>query len=340
MDSRNDAEPIQDWLIVFLHGLESGPTGSKAKYIQHHFGNDTTYGDAPGEPSVVEHLVTLTDGEASGATHTQVRRVRTSVCVPDLEMSSWDVRQRNSAPRNFFNLNASLDGCAKNASERIAGDLARNDDDDGTTQASQKKILLVGSSWGGATAMRMIEKVTSASAMRPDKLLLLAPALEASGEIWSRAWPRMQFNDDFFTTRNVFGILVNGANMTEADSLTPRTQPVALDPPTEPLPTEARRRVLPLTSSSGTKLGQRFLTLLHGDEDDTVPVSCSRAIAKQFPEHVDYFEVQGGDHRLNAKLSIRKLNVGSKFDLTDEMPTPDAYPLDLRDFILGVISAD
>ena len=53
------------WTIVFLHGLESGPAGSKARYITHHF---------PG------------------------------ACVPDLEMSAWDPTKKNSAVRKFLQL--------------------------------------------------------------------------------------------------------------------------------------------------------------------------------------------------------------------------------------------
>ena len=53
------------WTIVFLHGPESGPAGSKARYITHHF---------PG------------------------------ACVPDLEMSAWDPTKKNSAVRKFLQL--------------------------------------------------------------------------------------------------------------------------------------------------------------------------------------------------------------------------------------------
>jgi predicted esterase len=82
---------LQLWTVVYLHGLESGPNGSKARYIQRHF---------PGS------------------------------LVPDLQMSAWDFSKKNSAVRKFANLQASLDGCtaeamssirAAEAAERAAG---------------------------------------------------------------------------------------------------------------------------------------------------------------------------------------------------------------------------
>ena len=75
--------------VVFCHGLESGPNGSKARYLRRHF------------PSTI---------------------------VPDLNMSAFSLAKRNSFVRNNFNFRASLLGCAKIALAAIEQQMDPDDD--------------------------------------------------------------------------------------------------------------------------------------------------------------------------------------------------------------------
>ena len=189
------------WTVVFLHGLESGPAGSKARYIRRHF---------------------------------------PAACVPDLGMSAWDPRKKNSATRNLANLQASLDGCTRDAMTAIREAQSA---DEGVG-----KLLVVGSSWGGMVALRCIER----EGLRPDATLLLAPALAAKG-FYGWFWPRADISEGHL------------------DCLPPKS-----------------------------------VLVVHGTADDTVPIDASRELAAIFPSAVDLLEVDGGDHRLNNALNIRR----------------------------------
>jgi len=146
---------VEMWTVVFLHGLESGPAGSKARYIQRHF---------------------------------------PAACVPDLEMSAWDPRKKNSATRNLANLRASLDGCTRDAMAAIREAQAADD--------GGGKLLVVGSSWGGMVALRCIEH-----GLRPDATLLLAPALAAKG-FYGWFWPRAALSEGLFDSLPPKSVLV------------------------------------------------------------------------------------------------------------------------------------
>ena len=43
--------------------------------------------------------------------------------------------------------------------------------------------------------------------------------------------------------------------------------------------------------------------IIHGAEDETVPVECSRELKKKFPK-LTYIEIAGGDHRMSKHLGI------------------------------------
>ena len=75
--------------VVFCHGLESGPSGRKARYLRRHF------------PSTI---------------------------VPDLEMSAFSLAKRNSFIRKSLNVRASLIGCAKIALAAIEQQTDPDDD--------------------------------------------------------------------------------------------------------------------------------------------------------------------------------------------------------------------
>jgi predicted esterase len=76
-------------VIVFIHGLESGVHGSKARYLKRNFPN---------------------------------------VIVPDLEMSALSLFKRNSFLRNMGNFQASLDGCAEAVMADIKLHTLKTDD--------------------------------------------------------------------------------------------------------------------------------------------------------------------------------------------------------------------
>ena len=121
--------------IIFIHGLESGTNGRKAKYLHKYF-----------------------DGTE----------------VPDLQMGLFDWNKKNSAIRNFFSLAASMDSCINVVLTTIKEKFP-----------CQEDLLLVGSSWGGAIALRLLCN----HGIRPWKTFLLAPALRANGYFASWYFP-------------------------------------------------------------------------------------------------------------------------------------------------------
>ena len=159
-------------IICFLHGLESGPNGSKARHIQEHFG--------------AAHIV----------------------LVPDMRMSLFDLSKHNSLARRLT-LGRSMAGCTElvtrylkaEISLILAGEGAAGNVEDSTSEqyftplereAIASRLVLVGSSWGGAVALRACDAGNCASgqgaALRPFRTVLLAPALDACGW-WSWFWP-------------------------------------------------------------------------------------------------------------------------------------------------------
>lgn len=126
-------------MILFLHGLESGPKGKKSQYLQRHF---------PG------------------------------TIVPDLDMSLWRPDKSNSVTRSalyvlygqpflifsnwrlFVNraVHQSLLNCARSAL---------------TTIEINKVQLLFGSSWGAAVAISLVEQ-----GLWTGHTILLAPAIK------------------------------------------------------------------------------------------------------------------------------------------------------------------
>ena len=77
--------------VLFVHGLESGPTGSKARYLLSHFDSDY-------------------------------------VIVPDMQMSVFDIQKENSVVRNFFSFSASMQGCVHSILRRIQAEKLSGDD--------------------------------------------------------------------------------------------------------------------------------------------------------------------------------------------------------------------
>lgn len=118
----------------------------------------------------------LTLGAALGSKARYIQRHFPSALVPDLHMSVWDPRKKNSATRNLANLQASLDGCVQDAMQAVRE--ARGDSNE------RRKLLVVGSSWGGMVALQCIEE-----GLQPDATLLLAPALAAKG-FFGWFWPQ------------------------------------------------------------------------------------------------------------------------------------------------------
>mmetsp|Transcript_30253 Transcript_30253/g.40401 ORF Transcript_30253/g.40401 Transcript_30253/m.40401 type:complete len:235 (-) Transcript_30253:1456-2160(-) len=141
--------------ILFLHGLESGPTGAKARYLQEHF---------------------------------------ETVVVPDLRMSVWDLKKENSAVRNFMSLQRSMEGCINVALDAIAAeyrDVDLSGVKNGMTLLSEaqaravnESLIIVGSSWGGGLALKLLER-----GIHPHATVLLAPALRVNGWLSSLLWP-------------------------------------------------------------------------------------------------------------------------------------------------------
>mmetsp|Transcript_51288 Transcript_51288/g.75032 ORF Transcript_51288/g.75032 Transcript_51288/m.75032 type:complete len:265 (+) Transcript_51288:38-832(+) len=216
---------IQGWNIVFLHGLESGIHGSKARHLVESF---------PG-----------------------------ACTVPDLEMSLLNWRKRNSAIRNFGNLDRSMDGCVTVA----ADECNRVNQENGSS-----KLLVIGSSWGGAVALKCVER----GLIKPDKMLLLAPALSATGWLGSWLWPSWEVDSTCF----------NYLNGTERDYV----------------------------PGSGDDKGlflKKPIVVLHGTNDDTVPISSSESFSAQNPNFVEFHAIEGADHRMNGALGIASRSLKS-----------------------------
>lgn len=286
-----------DAILLFLHGLESGPHGSKARYLQRAFPNNT-------------------------------------VLVPDMEMSAFSLTKRNSFLRKFGNARWSMDGCMQLALEALQAELRRllgggpeggarsvaptgpqeslagggpeeppREPEEGARgpgglvqelfsreerELIGSRLVVVGSSWGGAVGCALLE-----AGLRPCRAVLLAPALSVFG-LMRVLWPD-------FTPR---GFLWEQTGA----SREPARQP---------------------------QLRCTELLVLHGDGDETVPVEGSRALARQFGAQLPvgaataegggpggggaessaalespaangswfrYEEIAGGDHRLNAAL--------------------------------------
>lgn len=233
-----------DAILLFLHGLESGPGGSKAQHLRKAFPNN-------------------------------------SVLVPDMEMSAFSLTKRNSFLRTFGSARWSMDGCMQLALDALKdelGQLLGGDSEGGERNAAltgpqessagggaeepqqqpaegarrpdglvqerfsreeqeliRSRLVVVGSSWGGAVGCALLE-----AGLRPCRAVLLAPALSIFG--FKRVfWPD-------FTPR---GFLEEQTS-------------ISRDRATEPKPRCTE------------------LLVLHGDGDETVPVEGSRELAREF----------------------------------------------------------
>jgi len=157
------SEIAERWQIVFLHGLESGPTGRKARYLQEKF---------------------------PGAVH-----------VPDMEMSTWNPWKSNSPTRKLWTLfvlkgplKQSLDDCVKLALTELdkLGYPSSISTSGEHMHRSDKKLMVIGSSWGGAVGLKCVER-----GLQPDRIVLLAPALGALGW-WRHVWPPLKLSETIF----------------------------------------------------------------------------------------------------------------------------------------------
>lgn len=310
----------EDWQIVFLHGLEGGPFGRKSLFLKKCFGTSQ-------EPIV--HRIPTNAVVDDSCPDQHARIIRTQVLTPDLEMSVYDVWKQNSVPRKWFRLERCLEGCAATAEAAIAeifgeegtgasgsepggetevtGGLCREQVDAGRREcppSARRKFLLVGSSWGGATAIKLLERNRIA---KPDKVLLFAPALGAHGRVWGAMWPEMEVTDDFFARLGVgssddTAIAGGGSN------------------------------------ADGKSDAKKFMTLVHGDADDTCPTELSRRLAERFPVFVEYIEVPGGDHRLNQALRIPKCRlVEGRLEALEKEWGGPAFRDDFRQVVLNAI---
>lgn len=129
--------------ILFLSGLESGPTGSKARYLQQKY------------PS--------------------------QMCIPDLRMSLWRPDRRNSVVRRLFwkacahplrcltNWNEALKEAALDSLEKCVDVAAKEI----CRVVDHPLRLVIGSSWGGAIALCLLGRGDWKG-----PTLLIAPALK------------------------------------------------------------------------------------------------------------------------------------------------------------------
>eukprot|EP00929_Paragymnodinium_shiwhaense_P121044 TRINITY_DN93162_c0_g1_i1.p1 TRINITY_DN93162_c0_g1~~TRINITY_DN93162_c0_g1_i1.p1 ORF type:complete len:355 (+),score=39.24 TRINITY_DN93162_c0_g1_i1:101-1066(+) len=286
------AEDVQ---IVFLHGLEGGPAGRKGQFLRRIFGSSEKPTEHYVPEAAVPSVAAVDDAHGSDAgidpaatdsvtTSSQHRVLRTQVFVPDLEMSVYDVSKQNSLPRKWFRLSSCLEGCAETAEAAINELLPDNN-------AAGKKFLLMGSSWGGATAIKVLQR---GRIPLPNKVVLFAPAFGAHGLVAGLAWPKLEIADDLF---------LNALAQEES----------------------CRNR-------SG-----KFMTVVHGDADDTCPVELSREFAQRFPEFVHYIEIPGGDHRLNAALRIPPAHSGGGSGSGINWDGP-AYHQDMSQVVLDALA--
>merc|ERR1712137_631067 len=153
------------------------------------------------------------------------------------------MRKSNSVVRTF-SLASSLGGCCDIAMEAIENGLKEEGGKSASIARKRRRLLLCGSSWGGAVALKCVESRN----LRPDKMLLIAPALGATG--W-RGW--------FWPSW--------------------------------------------IPESMGDEKMMKNTRILHGSEDETVPVKCSGELKKKFPL-IDFVEIEGGDHRMNSHLGL------------------------------------
>lgn len=216
--------PTSKKIILYLHGIECGPNGKKSKYIQENYDD------------------------------------RVIFLAPNMNMSLWNFTRANSLPRKL-SLHASLEGCVDLASQYIQKELRKLQSletsssdvssQDSTTERItfsrqdiemiKTRLILIGSSWGGRCAIKLMEDFAG---FEPYRVLLLAPALGGAGAIGSYLWP------------------------------------ISIP---ESLPCNDR------------------IMVIHGDQDDQVPVEASRELKQKFPS-IEYREILHGDHKLNSAL--------------------------------------
>lgn len=137
--------------ILYVHGLESGPQGRKARYLHRHFGSSYT------------------------------------VIVPDQQISLLNVSKSNAILRfrhllTLQPVTAAITSCA----HLIISEVASMAEREGKSVAEVgESLAVVASSWGGAVVVCAIRDM----GLRPQRVLLLAPALAAKGCLGSVLLP-------------------------------------------------------------------------------------------------------------------------------------------------------
>jgi len=156
----------ENWTVLFLHGLESGPQGKKAQYLIRQYESNADYS------SMQTVTSSSSSSQSSSSSHGANQSVNfriNQVLIPDLEMSLLNWSKKN-CPLNFYgDLMKSVEGCCRNVVECVERSTNLLSESN-----PKSKLLLVGSSWGGLIALKLLEH----SLLRPDRVLLLAPAIE------------------------------------------------------------------------------------------------------------------------------------------------------------------
>eukprot|EP00658_Telonema_sp_P-2_P054204 TRINITY_DN43134_c0_g1_i1.p1 TRINITY_DN43134_c0_g1~~TRINITY_DN43134_c0_g1_i1.p1 ORF type:complete len:239 (+),score=31.41 TRINITY_DN43134_c0_g1_i1:39-755(+) len=203
--------------VLFMHGLESGPGGTKARSLREQF--TVACPDmhmSLCNPKRCNSPARFVLGYLAGV-------VACILCFPRFANTVGLFAALGLAPLLRWRLRVALESCVRIQ----AAELARSQPD-----------VIVGSSWGGAVALRCLEEGHFAG-----PVVLLAPAVATTG------WWRWFFPE-----------------------FSPR------------IPAAVASRCV----------------VLHGDQDDTVPIDAVERMCAQ--NYVRFERVPGGDHRLNASL--------------------------------------
>ena len=169
---------------------------------------------------------------------------------------------------------ASLEGCTQDAMHAI---------NQQREQRPADRLLIVGSSWGGAVAVDCVAK-----GVQPDAMLLLAPALAASG-LYGLFWPRASLPNTLFDAmRDKSVVCLHGTDDDVVRVSEGRCRDHRRGVPTQP----------PLLTKHAHPPHRPPL------HQPQVPVHSSRELAAKFPRAVRLVEIAGGDHRLNVALQI------------------------------------
>ncbi|CAD7961714.1 unnamed protein product [Amoebophrya sp. A25] len=283
-----DLEAIRnEWRIVFLPGLEGGANGRKSRYLRRLFGAEPV----------------------------------------NLEMSVWNPWERNAIVRHGGDITAALEGCITTATETISCETVPTAEDSSRVpsgaepeRSRNRKFLLIGISWGGVVALKLLER----GLVRPDRVLLIAPALRplehaypyattllsATLSLVRQPWPWA--NDALFPVQLRPESTAEAKNVEFAkENIGEGTAGKADTTRVEGYNTSDSQQTLELERSSAEK-NKNFLWLLHGAEDSVVDKSGSYELARRYPDDIRYFEIANGDHRMNDALDTRDALPGGK----------------------------